>query len=73
MLAFENDVRQEIENSFQKELVESRDLLRLALDMLGSDGNGNLKVPSNRVTGVGNWARSLRLVCIQKHASSFVA
>jgi hypothetical protein len=46
MLPFENDVRQEVETIARKELAESRELLRLALDMLGSDGNGTLRVPA---------------------------
>jgi hypothetical protein len=61
MLPFEDDVRQEIEVNAQTELAEARALLRQALDMLGSDGNGNLKVPSALVPGVGDWARSLAL------------
>jgi Family of unknown function (DUF5677) len=71
MLPFENDVRHEIETAFKKELAEARELLRLALDMLGSDGNGNLTVPSTRVPGVGDWARLLALGLHAKACKQF--
>jgi hypothetical protein len=71
MLAFENEVRQEIEITHHKELVEARELMQLALDMLGSDGDGNLKVPSKQIPGVGDWARSLALGLLSKACKQF--
>jgi hypothetical protein len=71
MLPFEDDVRQEIEVNARKELSEARELLRLALDMLGSDGNGNLKIPSTPVPGVGDWARSMALGLYAKACKQF--
>jgi hypothetical protein len=71
MLPFENEVRQELKTNARKELAESRELLRLALDMLGSDGNGNLQVPSKPVPGVGDWARSLALGLYTKACKQF--
>jgi hypothetical protein len=71
MLPFEDDVRQEIEVNARKELAEARELLRLALDMLGSDGNGNLNVPSTPVPGVGDLARSMALGLYAKACKQF--
>src|SRR5260370_34910019 len=71
MLPFEDEVRQEIEVAAQKELAAARELLRLALAMLGSDGNGNLRIPSTPVPGVGNWARSIALGLYAKACKQF--
>lgn len=73
MLPLEDEVRQEIETTAQKELAEARELLRLALDMLGCDRNGNLQVPSTLVPGVGDWARSLTLGLYSKACKQFRA
>ena len=57
MLPFEDQGRAEVEADHHKELAESRDLLRLALEMIGSDGQGGLRIPAEPVPGVTDRAR----------------
>src|SRR4051794_6808031 len=71
MLPFEDRARQDVEADHHKELAESRELLRLALDMIGSDGQGNLRIPSEPVPGVTGRARSLALGLYAKACKQF--
>jgi hypothetical protein len=71
MLPFEDKARQEVEADHHKELAESRELLRLALDMIGSDDQGNLQIPSEPVPGVTDRARSLALGLYAKACKQF--
>src|SRR5438105_1996940 len=71
MLPFEDDARRDIEATFPKELANSRELMRLALDMVGDNGSGNLDIPSKPVPGVGDLARSLVLGLYAKACKLF--
>src|SRR4051794_29878373 len=71
MLPFEDRARQDVETAQHKELAESRELLRLALDMIGSDGQGNLRIPSGAVPGVTDRARFLALGLYAKACKQF--
>jgi hypothetical protein len=71
MLPFEDQGRAEVEADHHKELAESRDLLRLALEMIGSDGQGGLRIPAEPVPGVTDRARSLALGLFAKACKQF--
>jgi Family of unknown function (DUF5677) len=71
MLPFEDRARQDIADTFSKELAACRDLLQLALDVLGCDNSGNLQIPSTSVLGVGEDARSLALGLYAKAIKQF--
>jgi hypothetical protein len=71
MLPFEDRARQDVVDTFPKELAACRDLLQLALDVLGCDRSGNLQIPSTLVPGVGEDARSLALGLYAKASKQF--
>ena len=71
MLPFEDRARQDVEADYAKELAESRELLQLALCMIGSDGQGGLKVPSVPISGVTDRTRSLALGLYAKSCKQF--
>src|SRR5262245_19003259 len=71
MLPFEDRARQDVETEHNKEFAESRELLRLALDMIGSDDQGNLDIPSQPVPGVTDRARFLALGLYAKACKQF--
>jgi hypothetical protein len=71
MLPFEDRARQDVETDYYKEVIESRELLRLALDMIGSDGQGNLRIASEPVPGVSDRARFLALGLYAKACKQF--
>src|SRR5262249_9030408 len=71
MLPFEDQARQDVEAGHHKELAESRELLLLALNMIGSDGQGNLRIPSEPVPGVTDQARFLALGLYAKACKQF--
>lgn len=71
MLPFEDRARADVEANHSKELAECRELLQLALRMLGSDGQGGLRVPDALVPGVTNGARSLALGLYAKACKQF--
>jgi hypothetical protein len=71
MLPFEDRARQDVEADHPKELAESRELLQLALRMIGSDGQGGLKIPGVPVPGVTDRARSLALGLYAKACKQF--
>jgi hypothetical protein len=51
MLPFEDQARADVEADHHEELAGSRELLRLALEMIGSDGQGGLRIPDEPVQG----------------------
>jgi Family of unknown function (DUF5677) len=71
MLPFEDRAQQDVEADHHNDLVESRELLQLALDMIGSDGRGNLRIPAEPVLGVTDQARSLALGLYAKACKQF--
>ncbi len=71
MLPFEDEVRSEVKANAQKEVAEARELLRQALEMLGSDGNGNLRVTSSPVPGIGDLTTLLALGLYAKACKQF--
>src|SRR4051812_45067901 len=71
MLPFEDEARQDVEDNHHKELTECRELLRLALEMIGCDGSGNLRIPSTPVSGMGVIAKSLALGLFAKACKQF--
>jgi hypothetical protein len=71
MLPFEDQVRLDVEANYHEELAESRELLGLALEMIGSDGQGGLQIPSEPVPEVTNRARSLALGLFAKACKQF--
>jgi hypothetical protein len=71
MLPFEKEVSEEIKLTIQERLDESRELLQLALDMLGHDDRGNFQVPTTPVPGVGHWAWALALGFYSKACKQF--
>ena len=71
MLPFEDRARQEVEADHHKELAECRELLRLAMEMIGCDSSGNLDIPSMPVPKVGDAARSLALGLYAKACKQF--
>lgn len=71
MLPFEDRARQDVAVHYQKELTECRDLLHLALEMIGCDGSGKLDIPATPIPGVGNEARSLALGLYTKACKQF--
>lgn len=71
MLPLEDQAQQEVQADHHKELAESHELLRLALHMIGSDGRGNLRLPSEPVPGVTDLARSLSLGLYAKACKLF--
>ena len=73
MLPFEDRTRQDVEADYPKELAESRELLQLALRMIGSDGQGSLDIPDAPIPGVTDRARSLALGLYAKACKQFRA
>jgi Family of unknown function (DUF5677) len=71
MLPFEDEARRDVEADHRKELAENRELLRLALAMIGCDGQGNLRIPDEPVPGVTDRARSLALGLYAKACKQF--
>src|SRR2546421_12568430 len=71
MLPFEDQARADVEAHHHKELAESRDLLQLALEMIGSDGQGGLRIPTEPVPGVTDRARWLALGLFAKACKQF--
>jgi hypothetical protein len=64
-------VRQEIADRFRQELADCRDLMRLALRMLGCEADGRLDIPRTPVDGVGDWSRALALGLYAKACKLF--
>jgi hypothetical protein len=73
MLPYEEDARQDVRAACPNELAESRELLQLALDMLGRDGSDRLRISHARNPGVGDAARSLALGLYAKACKQFRA
>lgn len=71
MLPFEDQVRQEVQAEYPRDLAESRKLLHLAMDMIGSDGNGGVNISSAPIPGVTDRARSLALGLYVKAIKQF--
>jgi hypothetical protein len=71
MLPFEDRARHDVEADHPNELAESRELLQLALRMIGSDGQGGLQIPAAPVPGVTDRARSLALGLYAKACKQF--
>lgn len=73
MLPFEDRARQDIQTDHPKEVAESRELLQLALRMIGSDSRGGLKIHEPPVAGVTDRAMSLALGLYAKTCKQFRA
>ncbi len=71
MLPLEDQTRAAVEAEHAEELAVSRDLLQLALEMMGSKGNGQLSVPNTPVPGVTDRARALALGLFAKACRQF--
>jgi hypothetical protein len=71
MLPFEDEAQADVKADHHKELDESKELLWLALEMIGSDGQGGLKIPDERVPGVTDRARFLALGLFAKACKQF--
>lgn len=71
MLPFEDRAHADVEANHPTALAESRELLQLALRMIGSDGQGGLRVPDALVPDVTDGARSLALGLYAKACKQF--
>jgi hypothetical protein len=70
MLPFEDRARKELETACPKDLADCRELLELALRMIGSTGQSRLQIPQTPV-GVTDRAKSLALGLYAKACKQF--